>query len=71
MLQRICFAAVAGLLFASVGVALAQGYPNKPIRLLIGYAPSLPAASLPARLLQHPRSVPALDLEVFGELELA
>ncbi|MDQ5847360.1 MAG: tripartite tricarboxylate transporter substrate binding protein [Pseudomonadota bacterium] len=39
MFQRIYFAAVAGLLVASVSVALAQGYPNKPIRVLIGYAP--------------------------------
>jgi tripartite-type tricarboxylate transporter receptor subunit TctC len=33
------FAAVAGLLLVSVSVALAQAYPNKPIRLMIGYAP--------------------------------
>ncbi len=33
------FAAVAGLVVASVSAALAQGYPNKPIRVLIGYAP--------------------------------
>jgi tripartite-type tricarboxylate transporter receptor subunit TctC len=32
-------AAVAGLFVASVSTALAQGYPNKPIRVLIGYAP--------------------------------
>ncbi len=32
-------AAVAGLFVASVCAALAQGYPNKPIRVLIGYAP--------------------------------
>lgn len=32
-------AAVAGLFVASVSAALAQGYPNKPIRVLIGYAP--------------------------------
>jgi tripartite-type tricarboxylate transporter receptor subunit TctC len=39
MLQRIYFAAVAALLVGSVSTALAQGYPNKPIRVLIGYAP--------------------------------
>jgi tripartite-type tricarboxylate transporter receptor subunit TctC len=33
------FAAVAGLFVVSVFAALAQGYPNKPIRVLIGYAP--------------------------------
>ncbi len=33
------FAAVAGLAAASVCAALAQVYPNKPIRVLIGYAP--------------------------------
>jgi tripartite-type tricarboxylate transporter receptor subunit TctC len=33
------FAAVAGLFVASVSTALAQSYPNKPIRVLIGYAP--------------------------------
>jgi tripartite-type tricarboxylate transporter receptor subunit TctC len=33
------FAAVAGLFVVSVSAALAQGYPNKPIRVLIGYAP--------------------------------
>jgi tripartite-type tricarboxylate transporter receptor subunit TctC len=32
-------AAVAGLFVASVSTALALGYPNKPIRVLIGYAP--------------------------------
>ena len=30
---------IAGLLIASVSAALAQNYPNKPIRLMIGYAP--------------------------------
>jgi tripartite-type tricarboxylate transporter receptor subunit TctC len=30
---------VAALCMAAVSAALAQGYPNKPIRLLIGYAP--------------------------------
>ena len=40
MIQRAFrFAAVAGLVVASVLAALAQGYPNKPIRVLIGYAP--------------------------------
>jgi tripartite-type tricarboxylate transporter receptor subunit TctC len=40
MIQRgLRFAAVAGLFAASVSAALAQGYPNKPIRVLIGYAP--------------------------------
>ena len=40
MIQRaLRFAAVAGLVVASVSAALAQGYPNKPIRVLIGYAP--------------------------------
>ncbi len=40
MIQRgLRFAAVAGLFVASVSAALAQGYPNKPIRVLIGYAP--------------------------------
>jgi len=33
------FAAVLGLFVASVSAALAQGYPTKPIRVLIGYAP--------------------------------
>jgi tripartite-type tricarboxylate transporter receptor subunit TctC len=32
-------AAVAALFVAALSAALAQGYPNKPIRLLIGYAP--------------------------------
>jgi len=32
-------AAVAGLFVASVSAPLSQGYPNKPIRVLIGYAP--------------------------------
>ena len=32
-------AALAGLFVASVSAALAQGYPSKPIRVLIGYAP--------------------------------
>jgi tripartite-type tricarboxylate transporter receptor subunit TctC len=40
MTQRaLRFAAVAGLVVASVSAALAQGFPNKPIRVLIGYAP--------------------------------
>jgi len=40
MIQRgLRFAAFAGLCVASVSAALAQGYPNKPIRVLIGYAP--------------------------------
>ena len=47
MFQRTCaiekrplrFAAVAGLFVGAVSAALAQGYPNKPIRVLIGYAP--------------------------------
>jgi tripartite-type tricarboxylate transporter receptor subunit TctC len=40
MIQRaLRFAAVAGVFVASVSAALAQGYPNKPIRVLIGYAP--------------------------------
>ncbi len=40
MIQRgLRFAALAGLFVASVSAALAQGYPNKPIRVLIGYAP--------------------------------
>jgi tripartite-type tricarboxylate transporter receptor subunit TctC len=40
MIQRaLRFAAVAGLVVASVSAALAQGFPNKPIRVLIGYAP--------------------------------
>ena len=40
MIQRaLRFAAFAGLFVASVSAALAQGYPNKPIRVLIGYAP--------------------------------
>jgi tripartite-type tricarboxylate transporter receptor subunit TctC len=40
MIQRgLRFAAVAGLFVASVSTALAQSYPNKPIRVLIGYAP--------------------------------
>ncbi len=33
------FAAVASLFVVSVSAALAQGYPHKPIRVLIGYAP--------------------------------
>jgi tripartite-type tricarboxylate transporter receptor subunit TctC len=33
------FAAVALLLAGWISAALAQGYPNKPIRLMIGYAP--------------------------------
>jgi len=38
--QRVLrFAVVVGLVVASVSAALAQGYPNKPIRVLIGYAP--------------------------------
>jgi tripartite-type tricarboxylate transporter receptor subunit TctC len=40
MIQRaLRFATVAGLVVASISAALAQGYPNKPIRVLIGYAP--------------------------------
>ena len=47
MFQRTCaigkrplrFAAVAGLFVGAMSAALAQGYPNKPIRVLIGYAP--------------------------------
>jgi tripartite-type tricarboxylate transporter receptor subunit TctC len=40
MIQRgLRFAAVAGLFVVSVSTALAQSYPNKPIRVLIGYAP--------------------------------
>jgi tripartite-type tricarboxylate transporter receptor subunit TctC len=31
--------AVAGLFFASIAAALAQSYPSKPIRLMVGYAP--------------------------------
>ena len=33
------FVCVVGLCAAAISAALAQGYPNKPIRLLIGYAP--------------------------------
>ena len=32
-------AVIAGIFAASVSAALAQGYPNKPIRLVIGYPP--------------------------------
>jgi tripartite-type tricarboxylate transporter receptor subunit TctC len=40
MIQRgLRFAAVAGLFVVSASTALAQSYPNKPIRVLIGYAP--------------------------------
>jgi tripartite-type tricarboxylate transporter receptor subunit TctC len=39
MSQRLYFAALVGLLVVSSSTALAQGYPNKPIRVLIGYAP--------------------------------
>ena len=40
MIQRgLRFAAVAGLFVVSVSTALAQSFPNKPIRVLIGYAP--------------------------------
>ena len=46
------FTAVAGLVVASVSVALAQGYPTKPIRLLIGYAPG-GSAEAGARPLQR------------------
>ena len=40
--RALCFGAAAGLLVASLVPspgALAQGYPNKPVRVLIGYAP--------------------------------
>ncbi len=46
------FTAAVGLVVASVGVALAQGYPTKPIRLLIGYAPG-GSAEAGARPLQR------------------
>ena len=47
MVERICanpgralrFAAAACLFVAAASAALAQGYPGKPIRILIGYAP--------------------------------
>ena len=47
MVERTCanrmrilrFAAGLFLVAASVSGAVAQGYPNKPIRVLIGYAP--------------------------------
>ena len=40
MIERgLRLAALAGLFVASVSAALAQGYPSKPIRVLIGYAP--------------------------------
>jgi tripartite-type tricarboxylate transporter receptor subunit TctC len=39
MLQGIYLAALVALLVVSASAALAQGYPNKPIRVLIGYAP--------------------------------
>ena len=42
MFQR-TLATLASLLFLSVSAALAQSYPNNPIRLLIGYAPGGPA----------------------------
>ena len=32
-------ACVVALCTAAISAALAQGYPNKPIRLLIGYSP--------------------------------
>ena len=32
-------ACVVALCMAAISAALAQGYPNKPIRLMIGYAP--------------------------------
>ena len=32
-------ACVIGLCVGAISTALAQGYPNKPIRLLIGYSP--------------------------------
>jgi tripartite-type tricarboxylate transporter receptor subunit TctC len=38
MFQR-TFVAAAGLFVVSVSTALAQAYPSKPIRLMIGYAP--------------------------------
>jgi tripartite-type tricarboxylate transporter receptor subunit TctC len=49
MLQRTL---VAGLLIASVSAALAQSYPTKPIRLMIGYAPG-GSAEAGARPLQR------------------
>jgi tripartite-type tricarboxylate transporter receptor subunit TctC len=40
MIERgLRLAVLAGLFVASVSAALAQGYPSKPIRVLIGYAP--------------------------------
>src|SRR5262245_3936834 len=38
-MRALRFAAGLCLLVASVSGAIAQGYPNKPIRVLIGYAP--------------------------------
>src|SRR5258707_12126331 len=51
------------LLFAaSISAAFAQGYPNKPIRLMLGYtagasarAPPRPLPPPPPPLLAHPR----------------
>ncbi len=40
MFQRALRAApIAVLIAASISVALAQGYPNKPVRIMVGYAP--------------------------------
>ena len=44
---------VAALLMAA-GIAHAQDYPNKPIRLVLGYSPS-GAADVIARSLTHAR----------------
>ena len=37
--RAVRFAAIGGIFAASVSAALAQGYPTKPIRVVIGYAP--------------------------------
>ena len=57
VLRRAGVAAVAVLALLAPGVAGAQSYPSKPIRIMVGFAPGGPADVMARRIAQR---LPAL-----------
>ena len=60
-------AAIAGLSLLCASLALAQGYPNKPIRLMIGYTAGGWRTDKHVRLLGDITGDGNADLAAFGD----